>query len=87
MSELSAITQYINNQNRMSCEKCPLAKMILGIAVAEMMHLQKLGELIDLLGGEVDYAVMKYQEDAVCRYRIRKSCNCAVPETYQYHKR
>ena len=53
VSELSAITQYINNENRMSCEHCPLAKTILGIAVAEMMHLQKLGELIHLLGGKM----------------------------------
>ncbi len=56
VSELSAITQYINNENRMSCEHCPLAKLILGIAMAEMMHLQKLGELIHLLGGNVDFA-------------------------------
>jgi len=56
VSELSAITQYINNENRMSCEKCACAKTILGIAMAEMMHLQKLGELIALLGGEIDYA-------------------------------
>ena len=55
VSELSAITQYINNENRLSCEKCPLAKTILGIAIAEMMHLQKLGELIHLLGGNVDF--------------------------------
>ena len=55
VSELSAITQYINNENRLSCEKCPLAKTILGIAIAEMMHLQKLGELIVLLGGNVNY--------------------------------
>ena len=55
VSELSAITQYINNENRMSNEQCPLAKTILGIAMAEMMHLQKLGELIFLLGGTVDY--------------------------------
>lgn len=54
-SELSAITQYINNENRLSCEKCPIAKTILGIAMAEMMHLQKLGELIFLLGGCVDF--------------------------------
>lgn len=54
-SEMSAITQYINNENRLSCEKCPLAKTILGIAMAEMMHLQKLGELIVLLGGNVNY--------------------------------
>ena len=55
VSELSAITQYINNENRLSCEHCALAGILLGIAMAEMMHLQKLGELIYLLGGEVDY--------------------------------
>lgn len=55
VSELSAITQYINNENRLSCIKCSFAKTILGIAVAEMMHLQKLGELIALLGGTVDF--------------------------------
>lgn len=55
VSELSAITQYINNENRLACEKCPLAKTLLGLAVAEMMHLQKLGELISLLGGKVDF--------------------------------
>ena len=60
VSELSAITQYINNENRMSCERCPLAKTILGIAMAEMMHLQKLGELIILLGGELDFTA-KYR--------------------------
>lgn len=55
VSELSAITQYINNENRLACEKCPLAKTLLGIAMAEMIHLQKLGELIVLLGGCVDF--------------------------------
>lgn len=55
VSELSAITQYINNENRMSCDHCPIAKTLLGIAVAEMMHLQKLGELIVLLGGNIDF--------------------------------
>ena len=55
VSELSAITQYINNENRMSGEKCSIAKTILGIAMAEMIHLQKLGELIFLLGGSIDY--------------------------------
>lgn len=55
VSELSAITQYINNENRLSCERCPMAKTILGIAIAEMMHLQKLGELIVLLGGNLDF--------------------------------
>jgi len=56
VSEMTAITQYINNENRMSCEKCPLAKSILGIAMAEMIHLQKLGELIFLLGGKIDFS-------------------------------
>lgn len=56
VSELSAITQYINNENRLSCENCSMAKTLLGIAMAEMMHLQKLGELIVLLGGDIDFA-------------------------------
>lgn len=55
VSEMSAITQYINNENKMSCEQCPYAKIILAIAMAEMIHLQKLGQLIHLLGGEIDY--------------------------------
>ncbi len=56
VSELSAITQYINNENRLSCEKCSMARTLLGIAMAEMMHLQKLGELIVLLGGDIDFS-------------------------------
>lgn len=60
VSEMSAITQYINNENRLSSEKCPLAKTILGIAIAEMIHLQKLGELMFLLGGQIDFTA-RYQ--------------------------
>lgn len=56
-SEISAIMQYINHENRLSYEKCPLAKTILGIAMAEMIHLQKLGELICLLGGNLGFTV------------------------------
>ena len=55
VSEMTAITQYISNENRLSSELCPLARSILGIAMAEMIHLQKLGELIYLLGGEVSF--------------------------------
>lgn len=55
VSEMSAITQYINNENRLFCERCPMAKTLLGIAMAEMIHLQKLGELIFLLGGSIDF--------------------------------
>lgn len=60
VSELSAIAQYINNENCLSARNCPLAKTILGIAMAEMMHLQKLGELIFLLGGTIDFTA-KYR--------------------------
>lgn len=59
VSELSAITQYINNENRLSYEKCSIAKTLLGIAMAEMMHLQKLGELICLLGGKLDFSAQQ----------------------------
>ena len=55
VSELSAVTQYINNESRLSHVKCSMAKTILGIAMAEMIHLQKLGELILLLGGNLDF--------------------------------
>ncbi len=55
VSELSAIAQYINSENRLSCEKCSIAKILLGIAIAEMIHLQKLGELIVLLGGNISF--------------------------------
>ena len=56
VSEMSAITQYINNESRLSFGKCSLAKVLLGIGMAEMMHLQKLGEMISLLGGNVDFS-------------------------------
>lgn len=55
VSELSAILQYVNNENRIACRKCSLTRTILGLAMAEMMHLQKLGELIQLLGGTVGF--------------------------------
>ena len=50
-------SQYINNENRLSCGNCDMAKTILGIAMAEMIHLQKLGQLIFLLGGTIDFSV------------------------------
>lgn len=56
VSELSAVAQYINHENRLFCERCPMARTLLGIAMAEMVHLQKLGELIFLLGGDVCFA-------------------------------
>lgn len=65
VSELSALTQYINNESRLSLKHCRYARMLLEIAVAEMMHLQKIGELIFLLGGEVDYTA-RYQNGRNC---------------------
>lgn len=55
VSEMTAIAQYINHENCLSCVKCSLAQTILGIAMAEMIHLQKLAELIFLLGGSIDF--------------------------------
>lgn len=57
VSEMSAITQYINNEAYLSCQKSPIAQTILGLAIAEMIHLKKLGELIILLGGTLDFTV------------------------------
>lgn len=57
VSELTAITQYIHGESCMCCEHCAQARTLLGIAIAEMMHLQKLGELIMLLGGHIDYSI------------------------------
>ena len=56
ISELSAIAQYINNENRLASENCPMAQALLGMAVCEMIHLQKLGELIALLGGDIGFS-------------------------------
>lgn len=60
VSELSAIVQYVNNEGRLSGRECACARTLLGMGMAEMIHLQKLGDLIVLLGGKLDY---------VARYR------------------
>lgn len=79
VSEMTAITQYINNENRLSCEKCPVARTILGIAIAEMIHLQKLSELIFLLGGSIDF-VAKYQDG---RKRMWSPEYLSIPENME----
>lgn len=56
VSEMSAITQYINNENRLASQKCAIAQALLGMAVSEMIHLQKLGEMIVLLGGDIGFS-------------------------------
>jgi len=61
VSELSAITQYISNENQIAGDNCLMAKTLLGIGMAEMIHLEKLAEMIVLLGGSVDY-VARYRD-------------------------
>lgn len=55
-SELTAIAQYIHGESCLCCHRCEMAKTILGMAMAEMVHLQKLGEMIVLLGGSIDFS-------------------------------
>ncbi len=55
VSELSACLQYINNESRMVNRGCAMGRTLLGMAVAEMQHMQMLAGLIDLLGGNVCY--------------------------------
>ena len=50
VSEMSAIMQYINNENRIFHQNCQMGKAFLGMAMAEMMHMQMLGQLVCLLG-------------------------------------
>ena len=74
VSEMTAITQYISNEHRLSYENCSQAKTILGIAIAEMIHLQKLGELICLLGGNLEFGVR--QRDASIRFWTPQYLEC-----------
>ena len=57
VSELTAALQYIHGESCLCCHKCGMAKTITGMAVAEMIHLQMLGEMILLLGGAIDFSI------------------------------
>lgn len=57
ISEMSATMQYINNESRIIGSSCAMGKLLLGMAMAEMAHMQLLAELIGLLGGNVCYTV------------------------------
>lgn len=57
VSELTAITQYIHGESCLCQEQCEVSKTIIGMAMAEMMHLQKLGELIYLLGSSINFSI------------------------------
>lgn len=58
-SELTAIMQYVNHEILLAHSDCQAAKILLAIAQAEMIHLQKLGELIVLLGGKLNFSAYK----------------------------
>ena len=55
ISEMSAVMQYINNESRVAASGCAMGKTLLGMAIAEMTHMQMLGGLIGLLGANVCY--------------------------------
>lgn len=57
VSELTAALQYIHGESCLCCHQCKTAKTIVGMAVAEMIHLQKLGEMILLLGGHINFSI------------------------------
>jgi len=44
VSELTAITQYIHGESCMCCGHCTDARMLLGIAMAEMIHLPSIDD-------------------------------------------
>lgn len=61
-SEMSAIHQYITQQSLFE----PVSNVLLGAALVEMKHLDKLGDLITKLGGKItskyDTSKVKYGE-------------------------
>lgn len=56
VSEFTAISQYINHEIRLTNKYCKASEVILSISKTEMMHMQMIGELITLLGGDVSYS-------------------------------
>lgn len=57
VSELTATLQYIHGESCLCCHQCAVARTIVGMAAAEMVHLQKLGEMILLLGGSINFSI------------------------------
>ena len=56
ISEFTALTQYVNHEIRFTKKYCNAAKIILSISKTEMMHMQIIGELITLLGANLNYS-------------------------------
>lgn len=55
-SELGAITQYCYQSFVLSGQDEEISKLLRGIAIVEMHHLEMLGQLICLCGGRPDFA-------------------------------
>ena len=55
ISEMSAVMQYINNESRVAASGCAMGKTLLGMAIAEMTHMQ-------MLGGPVSYTHLRAHE-------------------------
>lgn len=98
VSELTAALQYIHGESCLCCHDCGTAKTITGMAVAEMIHLQKLGEMILLLGGSIDFSIktrtgrqmwtpeytnLADKEDKIIAANLE--AEHAAIEQYQYH--
>lgn len=59
VSEFTAVNQYVYHKFRLSMDYPKVAETINGIAIVEMHHLEILGKLIVLLGGDPRYWISK----------------------------
>lgn len=78
VSELSAITQYVNHETKLIGCNCEVAQTLTGIAMVEMTHLQIIGELIVLLGGN-----LKFEENKDCCTQPWTPCYLAYGTTLE----
>lgn len=98
VSELTSAMQYIHGESCLCCHQCAVAKTIIGMAIAEMTHLQILGEMILLLGGRINFEIKtrtgtqmwtpEYTNLADNREQIiaaNLEAERAVIEQYEYH--
>ena len=92
-SELGAITQYCYQSFLLSGEREPIAKLLRGIAIVEMHHLEMLGRLICLCGGTPDFAggrrqwwngsFVSYRKDLCGALLLSLSDEVAAVEAYK----
>lgn len=65
VSEFTAVTQYVYHETVLMQENPVISDALKGIAMVEMHHLQILGELIVLLGGDPRYMIYKKKTPAL----------------------